>query len=42
MVRGSFPAVHQRWTVKRKRPRAFDPKSAGPGLNYSVYKRVKQ
>jgi uncharacterized protein (TIGR03067 family) len=31
--------LKQCWTVERDRPRAFDPKP-GPGINYSVYKRV--
>lgn len=29
------------WVVERERPRALDPKP-GPGVNYSVYKRVKK
>ena len=29
------------WTVERERPRAIDPKP-GPGVNYSVYKRMKR
>jgi uncharacterized protein (TIGR03067 family) len=29
------------WVIERERPRAFDPKP-GPGVNYSVYKRVKK
>jgi uncharacterized protein (TIGR03067 family) len=33
--------LKQCWAVERERPRAFDPKPA-PGINYSVYKRVKK
>jgi hypothetical protein len=33
--------LKQCWVVERERPRAFDPKP-GPGVNYSVYKRVKK
>ena len=33
--------LKQCWAVERERPRTFDPKS-GPGINYSVYKRVKK
>lgn len=33
--------LKQCWAVERERPRAFDPKP-GPGVNYSVYKRVKK
>jgi uncharacterized protein (TIGR03067 family) len=32
--------LKQCWAVEGERPRAFDPKP-GPGVNYSVYKRVK-
>jgi uncharacterized protein (TIGR03067 family) len=34
-------AFKQCWTVERERPKVFDPKP-GPGVNYSVYKRVKK
>jgi uncharacterized protein (TIGR03067 family) len=33
--------LKQCWAVERERPRAFDPQPA-PGINYSVYKRVKK
>jgi uncharacterized protein (TIGR03067 family) len=33
--------LKQCWAVERERPREFDPKP-GPGVNYSVYKRVKK
>jgi uncharacterized protein (TIGR03067 family) len=33
--------LKQCWAVEGERPRAFDPKPA-PGVNYSVYKRVKR
>lgn len=33
--------LKQCWVVERERPQAFDPKP-GPGINYSVYKRVKK
>jgi uncharacterized protein (TIGR03067 family) len=33
--------LKQCWVVERDRPGAFDPKP-GPGVNYSVYKRVKK
>jgi uncharacterized protein (TIGR03067 family) len=33
--------LKQCWAVERERPRAFDPKP-GPGVNYSVYERVKK
>ena len=33
--------LKQCWVVEGERPRAFDPKP-GPGINYSVYKRVKK
>jgi uncharacterized protein (TIGR03067 family) len=33
--------LKQCWAVKGERPRAFDPKPE-PGVNYSVYKRVKK
>jgi uncharacterized protein (TIGR03067 family) len=33
--------LKQCWVVEGERPRAFDPKP-GPGVNYSVYKRVKK
>jgi uncharacterized protein (TIGR03067 family) len=33
--------LKQCWAVDRERPRAFDQKP-GPGINYSVYKRVKK
>ncbi len=29
------------WVIERERPKEFDPKP-GPGINYSVYKRVKK
>jgi uncharacterized protein (TIGR03067 family) len=34
-------ALKQCWAVERERPRAFDPRPE-PGINYSVYKRVKK
>jgi uncharacterized protein (TIGR03067 family) len=34
-------ALKQNWVVEQARPRAFDPKP-GPGINYSVYKRVSK
>jgi uncharacterized protein (TIGR03067 family) len=33
--------LKQCWVIEGERPRAFDPKP-GPGVNYSVYKRVKK
>jgi uncharacterized protein (TIGR03067 family) len=33
--------LKQCWAVESERPRAFDPKP-NPGINYSVYKRVKK
>ena len=33
--------LKQCWAVERERPRAFDSKP-NPGINYSVYKRVKK
>ncbi len=33
--------LKQCWAVEGERPRAFDPKP-DPGVNYSVYKRVKK
>jgi uncharacterized protein (TIGR03067 family) len=33
--------LKQCWAVERERPRMFDPKP-NPGINYSVYKRVKK
>jgi uncharacterized protein (TIGR03067 family) len=33
--------LKQCWVVEGERPRAFDPQP-GPGINYSVYKRVKK
>jgi uncharacterized protein (TIGR03067 family) len=33
--------LRQCWAVERERPRVFDPKP-NPGINYSVYKRVKR
>ena len=33
--------LKQSWVVERERPRALDPKPE-PGVNYSVYKRVKK
>ena len=33
--------LKQCWTAEGERPRKFDPKPA-PGVNYSVYKRVKK
>ncbi len=34
-------SLKQCWVVESERPRAFDPKP-GPGVNYSVYKRMKK
>jgi uncharacterized protein (TIGR03067 family) len=34
-------ALKQCWAVESERPRVFDPKP-NPGINYSVYKRVKK
>ncbi len=34
-------SLKQCWAVEAERPREFDPKP-GPGVNYSVYKRVKK
>jgi uncharacterized protein (TIGR03067 family) len=33
--------LKQCWAIERERPRTLDPKP-GPGINYSVYKRVKK
>jgi uncharacterized protein (TIGR03067 family) len=33
--------LKQCWAVERERPRAFDP-MPNPGINFSVYKRVKK
>jgi uncharacterized protein (TIGR03067 family) len=33
--------LKQCWVIEGERPRRFDPKP-GPGVNYSVYKRVKK
>ncbi len=33
--------LKQSWVVERERPKALDPKPP-PGVNYSVYKRVKK
>jgi hypothetical protein len=33
--------LKQCWAVERERPRTFDPKPE-PGIDYSIYKRMKK